>query len=107
VSADLSRGVKVYSALTRGLPEFDERSEVENVLIWREAIHEAMLGGQIPSEAEREEIARADDRLVEQASRLAERFPAAFEHGSDVPRVRWWWHLDKGPQVRAEAEQAA
>ncbi len=107
MSADLTKSLDLYAKLTRQIPTFDERSEVENVLIWREAIYEALLAGQKLSETQNEVLAEADDRLVEQAAWITEHFPQVFEHGRRVPRDRWWWHLNEGPQVREEAERAA
>ena len=107
MSADLSKSLDLYATLTKQMHMFDERSEVENVLIWREAIYEALLAGQKLSETQNKVLAQADDRLVEQAAWITQHFPQVFEHGRRAPRNRWWWHLDKGPQVREEAERAA
>jgi len=107
MSASLARDLDVYAAMAEKMHLYDELAEVENVLIWRDVIQERIAAGERLSDVEERELEHADDLLVAQRDRLVRRFPWVFENSASIPRERWWWHLDEGPQVRDEARRAA
>lgn len=51
-------------------------------------------------------IATVDARLVAEHEKVAEGLNT-FVGDRDPNPLHWWYRLDEGPQVRAEAEQAA
>jgi hypothetical protein len=107
VHKDLILALDLYCNMTTKLPLYDMTVEVENVLMWRDEIHDELLSGGQLSPEQQQRLKEADDRLLAQRDRLVRDFPRAFERTEEIGPQQWWWHLDKGPQVRAEAEQAA
>ncbi len=68
------------------------------LLIDRDLLEDQL--GQL-DEAQKGQLAEADQQLAGKHPIVAQVLPAAIEH----PRRRWWWFLHDGPQVR-EAAQA-
>ena len=87
------------------LQEYNHWMEVSNLLVWRDGIHDALRAGVGISPDHRLMLAAAEDRLISLWKELVRRFPDVF--ADRAPLEYWWWHLDKGPQVREEAERAA
>ena len=84
---------------------YEEDDEVYVVLTRRDEIHEAIKAGDYPSPELAALLEQADEELLAQGQLLVSRFPDVF--ADRAPREYWWWHLDKGPQVREEAGRAA
>ncbi|MBI2321236.1 MAG: hypothetical protein HYU88_03875 [Chloroflexi bacterium] len=102
VHDELERDVRVYAAAVDKLPLYTEWLEVSTALVHRDAIQEEIAAGKSLSPAAQKLLAEADDRLVANRHVLLKRFPEIFEERG-APREYWWWHLEKGPQVREEA----
>jgi len=107
VSKLLDRNLNLYSIMTNKLPLYDEWMEVENVLIWRDEIHDELEAGASLTDEQLRALKDADDRLLAQRERLVRDFPSAFENTESISPRQWWWHLPEGPDVRDEAQQAA
>jgi len=74
-------------------------------LLCRDEIHDALReGAELPTLLETK-LHEADRKLLSVGKDLVRRFPDVFI--DRAPREYWWWHLDKGPKVREEAERAA
>ncbi len=71
--------------------------------LWQRSIIEARRHEL--SDAQRVQLRIFDDRLQVRWRKVAEMLETLVWVEPD--RRHWWWHLDEGPQVRAEAEQAA
>ena len=72
--------------------------EVDDLLLIRNRLSEIDLNSK-----QEVELRQADDVLLRHHRLIAEWLsPGSVEE----PTTRWWWHLDEGPQVRAEAEAA-
>jgi hypothetical protein len=100
VSRDLRTSIRTYAAMVDSLHLYDESLEVSNVLVWREAIHEVLRGGARLGLDDRVVLEQADAKLLTLGPDLVYRFPEVFEVNGDIPIELWWWHLEKGPQVR-------
>lgn len=72
--------------------------EVFDLLWLRERLAECRL-----TDAEQSELRELDDVLIKHQDVISANMPPRPE----VPRARWWWYLDEGPQVREEALAAA
>jgi len=107
VSKNLASDVRTYGAMVDSLHLYDESLEVSNVLVWREGLHEDLRNGASLGPDDRVLLEQADTKLVALRGLIVRRFPEVFEANADIPRKLWWWHLDKGPQVREEAGAAA
>jgi hypothetical protein len=83
------------------------QSEYLDLLSQGEAIDLLCARDEIEEDAlqptERQELARLDDLLLKHHRLISAHVPLI----PDKPRSQWWWHLDKGPQVREEAGRAA
>lgn len=73
--------------------------EVDEILLIRDRISEMDL-----SSEQRAEVRKADDLLMKHRRLIMEWLSVG---SIEEPLAHWWWHLDKGPQVRDEAERAA
>lgn len=102
---DLASKVRVFAAMVEHMLEYDEHLDVSAALVWRDSIHNDLkndlkVGAPAPPDAERL-LEEADARLLAMREELVDRFPEVFE--DRAPREHWWWHLEKGPQVREDA----
>lgn len=73
--------------------------EVDEILLIRNRISEMDL-----SPEQKAEVRKADDLLIKHRGLIMEWLSVG---SVEEPIAHWWWHLDKGPQVREEAERAA
>ena len=105
MARDLAFSVERYVELVESLPHEDEAEEVIYTFLYRDEIHDALKQGAKLSARLVELLEAADRRLLSMHGDLVQRFPEVFGRG--VSAEYWWWHLDKGPQVREEAERAA
>ncbi|MGE5618101.1 MAG: hypothetical protein ACM3US_02455 [Sphingomonadaceae bacterium] len=107
MSEDLALAFDLYSIMTSKLHLYQDWLEVENILLWRDEIDDALQAGMSLTDEQMATLRKADDLLLAQRDRLVREFPQAFENTEHISARQWWWHLDKGPQVREEAERAA
>lgn len=84
---------------------YDERFDLSAMLVWRDAIQQALDAGEQMDGATADRLHHADDALVEQREVLATRFPDLFDPAVKraVPTSYWWWHLDEDILVREDA----
>ncbi|MDA8188965.1 MAG: hypothetical protein M0T85_12555 [Dehalococcoidales bacterium] len=73
--------------------------EVDELLLIRNRIAEMDL-----SPEQESEVMQADDLLVKHHRLITEWLSMG---SAEEPIAHWWWHLDKGPQVREKAREAA
>ena len=73
--------------------------EVDDLLLIRNRISEMDLNPE-----QKAEVGKTDDLLIKHRALITEWFSVG---SVEEPTTRWWWHLDKGPQVREKAERAA
>jgi len=73
--------------------------EVDELLLIRNRISEMDLNSE-----QMAEVRKADDLLIKHRRLIMEWLSVG---SIEEPVAHWWWHLDKGPQVREEAERAA
>jgi hypothetical protein len=104
VPDDLARDVRMYAAMVDDLPRYDEWMEVTNLLVWRDAIHDALRAGARLSSPEVARLETADARLAEHRSFIAERSPEVAERTATIPKEYWWWHLDERPSERSTTD---
>ena len=107
MSEDLVLAFDLYSIMVSKLHLYQDWLEVENALLWRDEINEALQAGISLTNEQMAALRKADDLLLAQRDRLVRKFPQVFENTERISSRQWWWHLDKGPQVREEAERAA
>ncbi|MBI4496479.1 MAG: hypothetical protein HY689_01070 [Chloroflexi bacterium] len=101
---DLGSQTKLYAAMVKHLPLYDEDIEVTNLFVTRELIDDEVSGGTTHSAEEARRLEEADVALVKLRPLLIRRFRDMFSlRPPDVPRRYWWWYLDEGPQVREQA----
>ena len=91
--------IQAYAAMVELLPHFDDEGKAENVLLWRDRIHARLSVGAELGAAEVALLDQADQALIEQRTMLLDRWPGMFA-GNNLPRVRWWWHLDTIAEAR-------
>ena len=105
MSTGLDTDITIYVAMSENIIRYDDWLEAENVLIWRDAIHDELeVGAKLSGEQEKL-LAEADDRLLAARETIVARFPQAF-WGEAATKDRWWWHLPDGPDVREKAREA-
>lgn len=102
---DLAFKLKRYLELVPDLLDEDEPENVMFALIYRDGIHDALKAGRRLTEDQARGLEEADEHLLAMREALVRRCPSVFL--DRAPRDYWWWHLDKGPQVRDEALAAA
>lgn len=105
MARDLAFSVERYAELVESFPREDEAEEVIYTFLYRDEIHDAVKEGAKLSARSAELLDAADRKLLSMHADLARRFPDVFGRGA--PAEYWWWHLDKGPQVREDAWRAA
>ena len=105
MARDLVSSIERYLALVDYLPGDEEAEEVMYTFICRDEIHDALReGAELPTPLA-VKLDEADGKVLSIREDLVRRFPDVFI--DRAPREYWWWHLDKGPRVREEAERAA
>lgn len=107
MSEDLRLAFDLYCIMAGKLHLYQDWLEVENVLLWRDEIHEALQAGMSLTIQQMAALREADDLLLAQRDRLVREFPEAFADTEGVSLRQWWWHLPEGQNVRDEAERAA
>lgn len=97
IQSTLPQLFKIYTQQIKNLDHTDDPSnDVLLVLLTRDGFGRFTL-----TQEEDRRLARLDDELVKRWEILAEELP---NPNLDRDRRSWWWHLDKGPQVRQEAQ---
>jgi hypothetical protein len=101
--------VRVYAAMVDALALYHDELEIEGAFNWRDSIAERLKSGEQLSPESAALLKHADDQLMRQREMLVRRFAAVFdpERKATILQSLWWWHLDEGPQVRAEAREVA
>lgn len=107
MSEEFKLAIDIYCNMTAKLPLYNDHTEVENILLWRDEIQDEIDSGVVLTPDQARALREADDRLLAQRDRLVADFSSAFTKTESVGPRHWWWHLDKGPHVREEAERAA
>ena len=89
----LGSDIRAYAAAVENLPRYEDEGMAENVPLWRDRIEARLSAGAVPTPEEQTILAQADAALIEQRRLLLTRWPGVFT-GNNLPRARWWWHLD-------------
>lgn len=106
---DLDSKVKIYAAMIDSILEYEEDMEIYAALNWRDGIKESLDAGETLDTENQNRLTRADEMLIAKRDLVVSRFPHIFhpQEKGLPPRSQWWWYLDEGPQVRAQALAAA
>lgn len=100
---DLASKIDIYAEMVDALPRYEEAGEIVNVFVTRELIQDRLTQGDPVAPGLLEALHRADSRLLEHRTVLADRFPEVFEPRGDLPREYWWWHLEGRPRIGRRA----
>jgi hypothetical protein len=96
--------VRHYQAHAEGIAD-DHMYETDTIEALLTRSHLQWIWGALGPILQRQ-VLLIDEKLLEQQPRIAEVLEMLVRE-REPDRAHWWWYLDRGPQVREEAERMA